>query len=140
MDRTTQRRLATLGRRIEDLISEGAVEDAVKVLTESLDATRRVRRRDGSGPVAYEDVPDWPARLAAAKTLIEFRHGKPRQSIQMSTDDEAGRKKGRDEVMAALTADWERTKRIGDSWLSGMKRAEEPASTEVQGLVDVDID
>ena len=135
-------RAGEAAKRIAALIDDNLVEKAVAVLEECLGATRRVRSEAPRGrgePVQYETIPDRPVQMAAAKTLIEFRHGKARQAIEMTTDDAKGRAKGRDEVLAALAADWERTKRIGESWIEGMKRAEKPQPLEVESLAEVDL-
>lgn len=124
-------------RTLAALIDDGRIDRALAVLDECLVATRRVRspHRAPGGGVTYEDVPDYRVRMAAAKTLLEFRHGKPHQAIRLSTDDAAGRQRGREEVVQALMSDWDRTKRIAETWIEGMKRAENPEVIDVDPLV-----
>lgn len=136
-----QRSLQTLRKGIAELIDDDLIEKALTVLDDCLGATRTVRgERERGEPVSYVEVADYPVRMAAAKTLVEFRHGKAKQSINLSNDDAAGRQKGREEVLQAILMDWERTKRIGDTWMEGMKRAEKPTQVDVPTLIDVDID
>lgn len=128
-------------KNFTDFLQAGAVEDAMKVLTDALNATKTVRLpRERGEPVNYGQEPDYTVRLAAARTMLEFKFGKPRQAIELTHDDDAGRQKGREEVIKEITADWDRTRRVAESWIEGMKRAEELKDMDVPTLGDVDID
>lgn len=138
MKRLRNRDIDQLKTTFNDHLAAGAIDEAMQILKDALTATRTVRLPRAKGePVNYGTEPDHGLRMAAAKTILEFKFGKPRQSIQMTTDDAPGRQRGRDEVMQALKADWERTKQIGDTWLSGMRQAEEPETIDID-LLDGD--
>jgi len=63
--------------QIEQLITDGDLEEAAEALRQALRAVVRVRkaRVPGMG-VDYEDVPDHKIRLTAVKLMLEARYGR----------------------------------------------------------------
>lgn len=71
-------------RKLADIISADDADRAVETLRELLEAEKkmRIRGKDGCENVL---VPDGMVRLLAAKTILEFKFGRARQQIDVSS-------------------------------------------------------
>lgn len=83
--------IAAARKRVDQLtlaVTQADVDAAVGTLRSLLLANQVVRspKRDENGKLTYEEVPDNPVRLAAAVKIIEHGTGKPRQSVDLTTD------------------------------------------------------
>jgi len=73
------RALDKLSANLAPLFAEEDFELAKKTLVEACRATRRVRagKDPKTGSYMYDDVPDYPIRVAAACKIVEWVAGKP---------------------------------------------------------------
>jgi len=73
------RALDKLSANLAPLFAEEDFELAKKTLVEACRATRRVRagKDPKTGAYMYDDVPDYPIRVAAACKVVEWVAGKP---------------------------------------------------------------
>lgn len=84
-------------------------------------ATKRARARNAAGRITYVDEPDFPVRLAAARTIAEFVSGKP-VAMSITANLTPGESKNADDFLGdvlrdrdAVTALQETLKKLADA-------------------------
>lgn len=97
--------LQKVGLEIAQVFNDGDIEDAKETLRECLMASRTVRSgRDAKGHITYEEVPDYPIRLAAGIKILEWSIGRPvsRTIVADATNPAANEEKNVQEELLNL--------------------------------------
>ena len=100
------RSLDTIARDLHDHLTDQDTQGAIQVLRDALHAetTERIGS-DGKG-MQYRSVPNHKLRIVAAKTILEFRHGKAVQRGEMSIHaDGPGPTLSRGDIIRELASD-----------------------------------
>ena len=100
------RSLATIARDLQDQLTEQDTEGAIQALRDALHAETSERiGSDGQG-MQYKTVPNHKLRIVAAKTILEFKHGKAPQRGEMFVHtDGPGPTLSRGDIIRELASD-----------------------------------
>lgn len=109
-------------KRVAEIFSDADEERARQRILDLLDAETTVRVRSVEGEqITYKRVPDNPVRLAAAVKVMEYRRGKPRQSVEVASVPPGGRQPL---TAARLAAEVRNNPALVDEFISLLKPAQ----------------
>lgn len=126
---------AALLAEIRELIDDRDVKKIMATLRGALDAEQNVRApRSVLGKNDYERVPDWSARLTAARVLLSYRFGNAPTHAEVhvhSSGDAPSAGATPDDLFREMIESGADVPGIMASWLNAMKRAEpSPAAVD----------